>query len=198
MIKIDRYLFVLHPAHGHASHGRDASQTALQQVHVVVQLAIGFVFTFHCDEQSRSVTEIILHDECQHIARQLALELRYAMLELAPELVFVSQIIIQFHLYVYDAVAAFRESFFFLHFLIGEDIVFQRLGYLFNHFPGRIARSHCHYNTLTDGEVGKLVLAHFGQAVHAECHQASHYQDDNLPVVHRPFHKVTFFLFHNA
>ena len=73
----------------------------------------------------------------------------------------------------------------------------KRLGHLLHHLLRRVAGSYRHHDSLAHGKVGELVLPHLRQAVDAEGDEAGHHQDDDLAVVHRPFHKVTFFvLFH--
>ena len=197
IVQVDGYLLVLHPAHRHATHAGDAAQTILQEFHIVIQLTIRLVLTLQGDEQGGGVAEVVHHLHGQHILRQLRLELGYPVLELAPESVLVLEVVVQLHLDVDNAVAALREGFLLPDLLVGEDVFLQGLGHLLHHLLYRVARRHGHHDALADGEVGKLVLTHLGQAVDAEGHEAGHAQDDDLPVVHGRFHEVAL-PFHKA
>ena len=185
----------MHAAHAHASHAGYAAQPFLQAVHVVVQFAVGLVVAFHRYEQRRGVSEVIHHPKCEHARRQFRLEHRHTVLELAPELVLVIQIVVKLHLDIHDSVARLRYGLILAHLLVSEYIVLQRFGNLFHHLVGRQSRCDCNYHSLTYGEVGKFVLPHARQAIYAQCYQAAHHQNYYLMIMHGPFHHAPFLLF---
>ena len=193
-IQIYRDLFFLHSAYRHTADAVDTAQAVLQGVHIVVQFTIGLVHTFHSDEQGGSIAKIIHYLYSQYILGQLRLESGNTVLELAPEFIFVIQLVIELYLNINNAIAAHGESLIFLHFFIAENIIFQGFGYLFHHFLCRVARSYCHYNTLTDCEVWEFILAHIRQTVNSKSNKATHNENYNLAIVHRPFYCVTFLI----
>ena len=196
VVKIYGYLFFLHAAYCHASYALDAAQAVLQTVHIVLKFAVSLVLALHRYEQGGGVSEVVHHLDGEHVARQLRLEVGHAVLELAPELVLVVHVVVEFHLYVGYSVAAFREGLGLLHLFVSEDVVLQWLCYLLGHLVRRHAGGYRHDYALAHGEVGKLVFPHARQAVYAEGYEAAEYEDDYLPVVHRPFNEVAFVCFH--
>lgn len=109
-IQVNGNLFLSFSADGQTSHTGNTAQPVFQFIHVVRQFPIGFVLALHGNQQCRSIAEIIHHLHGQHIRRQLRLERGHSVLELAPELIFVVQVIIQFHLHKHDSVAGGRKS----------------------------------------------------------------------------------------
>lgn len=109
-IQVDGNLFSPFSTHGESSHTADATQTVLQLIHIVGQFPIRLVLAFHGNQQCRCVAKIIHHLYGKHIRRKLRLEGGYSMLELAPELIFVVQFVIQLYLHKNNPVARGRKS----------------------------------------------------------------------------------------
>ena len=87
---------------------------------VMHQFTIGLVHAFHSDEQGGSIAKIIHHLYSQYILGQLRLESGNTVLELAPEFIFVIQLVIELYLNIDNAIAAHGESLIFLHFFSGQ------------------------------------------------------------------------------
>ena len=109
-IQIYGDLFLLHSAYRHTADAVDTAQAVLQGVHIVVQFTIGLVHAFHSDEQGGSIAKIIHHLYSQYILGQLRLESGNTMLELAPEFIFVIQLVIELYLNIDNAIATFFTS----------------------------------------------------------------------------------------
>ena len=197
IIQIYGNLFFLYATDRHTAYTRNTAHTVLQIIHIVIQFPIGFVFALHGNQKSGCIPEIIHDLNGQYIRRQLSLERLYSVLEFAPELIFIVQIVIQLHLNIDNSVTAFRERFSFLDLLVTEYIVFQGLGNLFYHLFRRISRCHCHYDSLTDRKIRELIFTHLRKTVNTKSDQTAHHQNHNLPVMHGPLHCTSFFLFHN-
>ena len=63
-----------------------------------MQFPVSLVLTLHGDEQGRCIAKIVHNLYGHDIGRQLRLERCHSVFELAPELILVVQVVIQFHL----------------------------------------------------------------------------------------------------
>ena len=117
----------------------------------------------------------------------------HAQLETAPEVLHFAgtNIIVQFNLNDGEAIAGKRLGFVLFYLLVCKNIVFERLGNLLLHIGDRGSRVHSGYDTLTYGEVGKLVFVHLVKGKYTESNKYSRDENDDLPVVHRPFYNVS-------
>ncbi len=81
-VEIDGNLRHLHTGDAHLAHRGHHAQRVLDDLHILVELAIGLVLALQRNQLRRHVAEVVLHAHGQYAARQTRLEGLDAMLEL--------------------------------------------------------------------------------------------------------------------
>ena len=76
---------------------------------------------------------------------------------------------------------------FLAHLLKGEEILFQRCCHLLLHLLTACTGIDGSDDSLTDDELGELLLVHLVQAIDTQYHQQPDYQEDDFRVHHHRF-----------
>ena len=100
----------------------------------------------------------------------MVLEVLHAVLELRPELILVHQVVVQLHLNDTESVFRIGDGLLLLDFSIRKDVLLQWLGHLFLHLLSRYTWIDGNNDTLTDDNIGELILVDVCQAIDAQSH----------------------------
>ena len=190
-VEVDGNLRHLHTADTHLTHRRHHAQRVLDNLHILVELAVGLVLALERDELRRHIAEVILHPHGNDATRQTRLERLDAVFELRPELILILEILVEFDDDDTHAVARIGVRLLFQHLFIGEDIVLERLGHLLLHLFRRGAGEDGSHDALAHRVVGKLILIDHLQAEDAEDYEATNQQNDDLSVVEAKLLKMS-------
>ncbi len=117
------------------------------------------------------------------------------MLKFSPKFFFVLEVVVEFHLYYHHSISRHGFCFFFVDFLVGEDIFFERFCELLLHFGGSLARIYGNDNSLSDSDIRELIFVDAVKSVNTKNNQHNSNEHYNLSVMHRRFHYISF-LFH--
>ena len=190
-IDIKTNLLFLFTKQFHVGDRGDAPQTVAQVVAVLFQFPVTALATLDGNQQGGGVAEVIVDHDGEDTCGQLRLESIQSVLNLAPHLILIVHIVIQFHHRDTHAVLRGGGGLGAVHLTKGEEVTLQRTRCLQFHFFRGSTWIDGHHHTLTDGGMGELILRH---GVHPE--DTHHKQDGDDEQCYRVIFQWPFQPFH--
>lgn len=157
-----------------------------QVVQVLLELAVAALVGFERDEQGRGVAEVVIGHQGHDPRRELRLERGQAVFDLRPYLVLVANVVLQFDQDVAHAVHRGRSGLGPLDLLVGHQELLEGTGQLLLDLLARRPGIDPHDDTLTDRELGKLLLGNMDQSEDSEQEQAPDDQEGDTEVPASP------------
>ena len=179
----------------HIGHGGNLAQAVAEAVAVVLQLAVATLWTLNGDEQGRGVAEIVVGHQRKDSLRQTLLIEGESVLDLAPDLIFVVDVIVQVDEHHRHTILGSGSGLGTLHLGISEKETLQRARHLLLYLFGRGAGEDSDDHPLTDGEGRELILRHDVHPIDAYAEENDNDEQGNAIVLEGPG-EPAFNLFH--